>query len=295
MGLTQEVTLVGECDDYILYLKKKTNIEWFGFFLDLKYPKLKRARFELGWNGTRLANAESLNRLLQEDKKAVDWALIILKSEYPKLDSDIEKVANQLCIPYSVHFTNEKNLSSILKLGLHPKENSDKYKFSPTVNDMLRLDGHTDAVSLSIGFPNSRMFYKYRKQSEQKSWAGLVIDRSVLWKRKCAFCRHNAASSQISSRSLDELSSHQALLRMFDDMPSPYSRSEQRLYQYDPTDVQAEILVFGIIPNSLIVEVVFDSPSVMNKYSEIASGIPLSCDRPDHGLFSSRNFARSFG
>ena len=248
MTITQSIELVAECGDYILYRKPKTSVEWLGFVLQLKFPKWKRTRFDLGWNGTRFANAEALNRLLIQDKNAVNWALNILRSEYPKVDSDIERVASQLRIPYLVHFTNEKNLSSILEIGLQPKQNSEKYKFFPAINDALRLDGHMDAISLSIGFPNSKMFYKYRKQSEEESWAVLVIDRSVLWKRKCAFCKNNAASSQISSKSPDELSSHQALLEMYEDMPNPYSRAGKRLHEYDPTDVQAEVLVFGVIP-----------------------------------------------
>jgi hypothetical protein len=294
MNMAQDLILVDESDNYILYQKKKTSLEWFGFVLELKFPKSKRFRFDLGWNCSRLAKSEALDRLSQEDSNAVQWAVAILKNEYRKIDSEVEKIANQLCIPYLVHFTNERNLSSVLNIGLHPKGNAERCKFNPSVNDMLRLDGHTDAVSLSIGFPNSRMFYKYRKQLEQDCWAVIVIDRSVLWKKTCAFCRHNAADSRISSRSLDELSSHHSLLEMFEDMPSPNSRHDQRLHQYDPTDVQAEVLAFGVIPKSLMVEIVFDSPRVMEKYRELAGGIPLSCEKPGRGFFASRNFARTF-
>lgn len=292
--MAQELILVGECVKYALYQKPKTSFEWFGFFIFLKYPKMRRARFDLGWNGERLAKSESLNRLLQEDEEAAQWVLEILKKEYPKIDSDIERIVNQSCIPYLVHFTNINNLSSILNIGLHPRGNSARYNFSPLVNDELRLDGHLDAVSLSVGFPNSRMFYKYRKYFDQDLWVVLVIDRSIMWKRKCAFCKHNAADTRISSMSLDDLSGSRALLSMYEEMPSPYSRREQNLYQYDPTDVQAEVLVFGVIPKSMIVEIVFDSPSLMNKYKEIAGDISLSCEKPGHGFFASRNFARSY-
>ncbi|MDD3353930.1 DarT ssDNA thymidine ADP-ribosyltransferase family protein [Zoogloea sp.] len=294
MPENQDVIQVRECNDYILYQKKKTSIEWFSFFLELKRPKFKRSRFDLGWNGERLANSEALNRLHMEDERAIKWALEVFKSDYPKFNSEIEKVANEMCIPYLVHFTNVKNLSSILSIGLHPRVNSEKYNFFPTVNDTLRLDGRLEATSLSIGFPNSRMFFKYRKQSEQDYWAVLVIDRSVLWKKTCAFCKYNAADARISSMTLDDLSSHRSLLGMFEDLPSPNSRREQGLYQYDPTDVQAEVLAFGIIPKSMIVGIVFDSPILMKKYEEFAGGIPLSWEMPGRGFFASRNFARSF-
>lgn len=292
--MTQSIVMVSECNDYILYQKPSKSVEWLGFYLQLKKPTLRTSRFELGWNGERLANSNALQRLSLVDCNAIHWALDFLKQEYPRVDSDIQKVADQLHIPYLVHFTNEKNLQSILHIGLHPRNNSWKHKFSPLINDTLRLDGHMDAISLSIGFPNYRMFYKYKKQSEQDSWVVLVIDRSVLWKRKCAFCKHNAADARISSISPDELSSHNALLGMFEDMPSPNSRREQRLYQYDPTDVQAEVLAFGVIPRSLIVEIVFDSPNLLNKYRDVAGGISLSCEKPGRGFFASRKFERSF-
>ena len=68
-------------------------------------------------------------------------------------------------------------------------------------NDCLRLDGHKDAVSLSIAHPNDRMFAKYRWQDLQQKWAVLVLDPSILWLLPTAFNRHNAADKRMSSLS----------------------------------------------------------------------------------------------
>ena len=71
MQLSQDIIQIAECGNYILYQKKKTSMEWFGFLLVLKHPRSKKTRFDLGWNGERLANSEALKRLLIEDERAI--------------------------------------------------------------------------------------------------------------------------------------------------------------------------------------------------------------------------------
>lgn len=289
---TKEIRLEVESRDYLLYKKERHNSEWFNFILVLKKPKTTKTRFEIGWNGVRFSSSADQKMLSSIDQIAIRWLSEILTTNYRKIDKKIEEIATDLQIPYLVHFTNEKNLESILQIGVHPISNSKKYNFTPVANDILRLDGHPNSVSLSIGYPNWKMLFKYRKQFTQDHWAILLIEKSVLWTKKCAFCKHNAADSRISKKSIEELTTHHSLMEMFEDLPEPKSRKEQRLHTYDPTDVQAEVLVFDFIHPSLINEIVFDSPDVANKYIDIASGARLSYEFPNQGFFSSRNFAR---
>ena len=82
-------------------------------------------------------------------------------------------------IEFLVHFTPVKNLKSILEHGIcsnkYCKEHGIKY--IPT--DADRFDGYTDFISLSISFPNYKMFYK-KRQTMEEDFVVLLIDSSVL-------------------------------------------------------------------------------------------------------------------
>ena len=155
----------------------------------------------------------------------------------------IQSHCRALEIPYLVHFTRVANLPSIMEHGLYPIDRVHEIGVEPEINDQYRLDGHLDGTSVSIAFPNCQMFYKYRMDDESVEWAVLVLKRSILWRLECAFCRHNAADSRISSLLLDELTDEGTFRGMFDEIDGLPTRAEQKLKPYDPTDVQAEVLV----------------------------------------------------
>lgn len=73
----------------------------------------------------------------------------------------IKKIIEDRKIPALTHFTSLSNLESILENGLYSRDKVDE---SVEVNDEMRLDGRKNTISTSIGFPNSKMFYKYRNQ-----------------------------------------------------------------------------------------------------------------------------------
>ncbi|EJV4018820.1 DUF4433 domain-containing protein, partial [Salmonella enterica] len=81
---------------------------------------------------------------------------------------------------------------------------------TPEINDELRLDGHRDSTSLSIAFPNYRMFYRYRMDNPSIEWVVLGIHPSILWRNDCAYCCHNAADARISAQSLAQLKTLEA-------------------------------------------------------------------------------------
>lgn len=184
----------------------------------------------------------------------------------------------------------------------------------PLVNDQLRLDGHKDAISLSIGFPNSAMFYKYRQLHPQDRWVVLLLRPEILWTHDCAYCLHNAADKRISSRPWSELTSDEAFQSMFAEAPDGApSRTVQRLGLSDPTDMQAEVLVRGNITPSMLVEMVFEHPDDLEAhrhrtglrivpvhvgsttlrlfYGPVARVVQV----PGSDFFASRRFARNGG
>ena len=88
---------------------------------------------------------------------------------------DIKKILDERGIKVLLHFTQLENLPSILRDGLKTKDDLDD---QAKCNDELRLDNHTDTISMSVHHPNDPMFYKYRtelKKENPKATASLVI------------------------------------------------------------------------------------------------------------------------
>lgn len=206
----------------------------------------------------------------------------------------IREHALAVAIPYLLHFTRVSNLSSILTHGLYPIGRVDEINASPTINDQHRLDGHRDSTSISIGFPNCKMLFKYRMADTTAEWVILVLHPEILWAKNCAFCRHNAADARISSLPLASLKTPQAFVGMYAEIEGLGTRGDQKLKSYDPTDEQAEVLVFDVIEPRYIVGAVFEKESVLNAH------IPLLGATRRHylhannkGMFANRKYARA--
>jgi hypothetical protein len=203
----------------------------------------------------------------------------------------IKSFAYDLKIPFLLHFTRAHRLPSILSNGLYPVDRFEEIGLSADdVNDGLRLDGHLDGISLSIAFPNHLMFYKYRNGGEDLTWVVLAIDTSVLWNLECAFCCHNAADGRISSKSLNDLGTLGSFQRMFEEQECLPSRGEQRLRAFDPTDAQAEVLVFGVISPGLIKGAVFNSLDTAVMYKDVLGDRTVRVVAKDKSFFASRKY-----
>lgn len=209
--------------------------------------------------------------------------------------SAIKAQAEAIGIPYLVHFTDLANLPATLEKGLGPVAELAAAGMPFRANDRLRLDGHTDAVSLSIGHPNDKMFAKYRWQDAERRWAVLVLKPSILWTLPVAFNRHNAADKRVSSLSQDQRMTAAAFDGMFattDDLPS---REASNLLPYDLTDVQAELLVFATIPARLITGVVFDSAASEASHRSFLGERRSTVEPGSSGFFAARSYARKAG
>jgi len=169
-------------------------------------------------------------------------------------------------INFVVHFTRAKNLESILKHGILPISELQTYRIDYERNDDYRLDGCHDASSFSIGFPNYRMFYKYRLDNPNVDWVVLGVKKEVLWEKNCAFCVENAAKTSISNSSIAERSGVFAFKSLYEEFPEKPSRQTLKLHQSLPTNPQAEVLVFGKVEPHFIFAVAFESEEVKDKY-----------------------------
>ena len=204
---------------------------------------------------------------------------------------EIEQVVNERNIDYLLHFTRLSNLAGILQHGLYPRSRLDELPQAVAINDRCRFDNRTDSNSLSLGHPNDSMFYKYR-QSTSEEWAVLVIEPSVLWESQCAYCKHNAADHRISRLPLESLTGGAALCGMFEECDGLPSRAAQNLHPFDPTDHQAEALIFDVISPSKIRGAVFRNLEALYLYASKYPQFKFACHQEGTGVFARRAFVR---
>jgi hypothetical protein len=207
---------------------------------------------------------------------------------------EIQAHAVAIQVPYLLHFTRVTNLPSIMANGLYPVARAHEIGAAPDINDQLRLDGHRNAISVSIAFPNSQMFFKYRKDCEGVDWVVLVLHPAALWAKDCAFCRHNAADARISGLPLAALKTPQAFAGMFDEINGHTSREEQKLKIFDPTDVQAEVLVFDVIEPQYILGAIFEKAAVRDAYAAHLGERKSYLHANNKGMFASRGYVRKY-
>lgn len=204
----------------------------------------------------------------------------------------IRTIAEKKCIPFLVHFTRIENLASIMQYGLCSVSTMQKKRIVFRWNDGHRLDGHEDAISLSISHPNEKLFYRWRKSNPEQLWVVLLIDISVLWEMDTKFCPHNAADSRIVQRKVNSgplMTDFEGMFAAHEGVPS---REEQHLRIFEPTDVQAEVLIFGNIAPEKIVGVVFNDRNLLERWSSQLGNRDIKYINGDTGLFGLRAKAK---
>ncbi|UTY57006.1 DarT ssDNA thymidine ADP-ribosyltransferase family protein [Massilia sp. erpn] len=177
----------------------------------------------------------------------------------------IQEFTKERGIKFLFHFTQIENLPSILANGLLTRKQCAARRIVPLVNDAYRLD-HEDALCLSIGFPNYKMFYQVRQSNPGKQWAVVVLRPSLLWEKRVAFCRQNAAKAAVANVAIGERMGLPAFKTLFDDFEDKV-RAEMGLPVDYPTHPQAEVLVFDDIEPARIVGVAFDDSALKNQYA----------------------------
>lgn len=216
-------------------------------------------------------------------------------SRLPHEIQDIKDIVTNRAIPYLVHFTRLENLHSILTHGLYPRVEIDKSKTDighplfwgtqKITNDQIRVDYKPTYNCTSISFPNCRMFYKYRQQPNT-SWVVLILHPKILWEKDCLFYYTNAASNTVSSLPKEQFSTPQALENMFN------GQRDVWLQPHDPSDVQAEVMINGIIEPTYVHYCLFESSEGVAKYSQAFPNVKMiQCDH----FYSTRQYARESG
>lgn len=149
-------------------------------------------------------------------------------------------------ISHLVHFTPIANVESILENGLRSRNALAGHQYVFT--DDYRTDGWLDWISLSVSFPNYKMFYA-KKNSLKKidGWAILLIKKEVLWELDCKFILTNAASYGIRMFRDDTWSSVKAFEDMFN-----YVEHRSGIPDCFTTDPQAEVMIKNEVSSNYI-------------------------------------------
>lgn len=157
-----------------------------------------------------------------------------------------------------MHFTRACHISSILEHGLLSRTAVTELPPGqrPIVNDVQRIDGQCGSISVSLSYPNYKMFYKYRMLNSNIMWVVLTLSTQILWELDCAFCYRNASTHEMSHIPLAERKTYESLVQMFGDVGDKSRRQLCLLPSYT-TDPQAEVLVLEAIPSSMIESVCF--------------------------------------
>ena len=166
-------------------------------------------------------------------------------------------------VTHLCHFTKIANLQSILYYGILPINELYCNRIGFVRNDPERHDRNPNATSTSVSFPNSKLFYRFRKIGDAKDfnrWCVLEIDIRILNSVTYKCYEHNAARNDTPTCTIST---------MLGNNKGKY-----------PEDVQAEIMIQGAIPPSYIKSIHVDYPNgpmaeVQQMIAELDLAIPV--------------------
>ena len=184
-----------------------------------------------------------------------DLLLTPIDNQKPQKISEIIK---QRKISKLIHFTSELNIDSIQKNGILPRQQLLDEKIDFDSNDQFRLDKHLEAVCLSVQTPNKQLLKEFCRRYPDKNYKIIEINPEILHQSahksepvKVLFFDYNAASKYANKSENDfnimfkkEIRKHHVL------------NNRDNLEDNIPTSEQAEILYFGDVPPSAILNVV---------------------------------------
>jgi hypothetical protein len=170
------------------------------------------------------------------------------------------------------HFTRLDNLPSILERGLLTKGTCHQAGIAPTINDAFRYDG-SGAVCATISFPNYKMFYRLRCENPDVEWVVLELKRSLLWRKRCAFCSTNAGDSSVFTIPIEHRQGLAPLQAMFGDYGT-IKREVLAIPNHYPTNPQAEVLLLDGAEVDNIMGVYFQRSVTQKRYASQYASLP---------------------
>ena len=184
---------------------------------------------------------------------------IILSNKKEYVNSKILKIVREKKIKNLIHFTNIKNLESILQIGIYSRSDLWRSEIKPECNDIYRRDMRRDCSSFSVEYPNSYYLNSLKIKNPEKKFCIIVFDAERLLPnildKYYVYC--NAATTEASSfLSSETLTQPKFFENMFYDSNISYL----------PSDEQAEILIKGNVSTTFIKEIHFSNKDDFDEF-----------------------------
>ena len=149
-------------------------------------------------------------------------------------------------VKWLYHFTNTENIEGIIQKGILSRHFQEKQHIVAKCNDPN--EAGSQYISVSIEWPNYKMFYKKRIDNPHERFAVVCI--SVFCLTECDFLMYSTNSSKDYGTAIVENASEL------------YYNSSSRKYLSSakfPTDPQAELRILNCIPTKYIKAIYFES------------------------------------
>lgn len=181
-------------------------------------------------------------------------------------------------IQHLVHFTQVRNLASIVTNGLLSRAELLARGLDAFASDSYRLDEKDEAISVSVSAINWEMFKAKQKTFGRTAWIVLLLDPSILWTHDCRFCSRNAASREMRDHR-GRLDGLWGFAQMFSDNPPPaFQGSSYRTDTGIPhsltTRPDAEVQVFGAVAPEAILHAWLDRLNLANAVQAELNRLP---------------------
>lgn len=230
---------------------------------DIFYVKFTRKKEELPFRKHEIGDVlQLLSKIASSKNKKTEKVLMkkndSFKDSYStkeeRINRDINEIIKERKIVELYHFTHLENLESILVNGLLSRNNIEDKNINALINDADRFDRHRDHVSISVSFPNYKLFYTFRNKisSLKDDWVVIGISPKLLssYKEKLFTC-HNAAHDLYHCRNDKMYTTAKKLENMFrEDIENPKNYEYEIIKRSDldipinyTTDPQAEVLI----------------------------------------------------
>lgn len=226
----------------------------------------------------RKAREIETKRIQEEAKRQEQLEQIRVLKERSKyyIDSCSKRGITEL-----IHFTRIENLESIMKDGILPRNRLMGSGSQFIFNDEERYDGALHSSCLSITFPNSLVFWRFRYKAESEaqadkntSWVVLSISPSIF--------------NELGTGSIDDVSFYNENAARSTALRRKFSELFEKKSDDLPRNIQAEILVKGVIPPKYIQRVYVHPNTNIDKFSfdvPIESKLSMFKNREDvYGL-----------
>lgn len=173
-----------------------------------------------------------------------------------------------------VHFTNIKNIDSIMSKGLLNAKDLVEQGIQYSFNDKYNIDGR-NGLSLSVQFPNYKMLYSKRVNDPHNDLIIILLDPELINEKKCLYFYDNAASGKFSNMNSSDLMTDEAWEEMFSDEVDGILRSKLDIPNSFTTNPQAEVICLEPIEPKYIKKIIINSVDQFDRVSNYSDKVLL--------------------